>query len=73
MEQLDCNCQLSAGRGVGARERVLVSALKALEEGVGAVYGPGSQVSARLREVQSQVLEGGEWSLLKVRRGGVRG
>ena len=67
MAELDCDCQLSRNI-VGARERVLMSALRALEEGFDEMYGPGSTASERLREVQDEVLDGREWSLLKVRQ-----
>jgi hypothetical protein len=66
MAELNCDCQLSRDGVVGARERVLMSALTALVEGVGELYGPDSTVSERLREVQEEVLEGRQWSLLQV-------
>jgi hypothetical protein len=66
MAELDCDCQLSRDGVVGARERVLMSALTALVEGVGELYGAKSTVSERLREVQEEVLQGRQWSLLQV-------
>jgi hypothetical protein len=66
MAELDCDCQLSRDGVVGARERVLMSALSALVEGVGELYGPDSTASKRLREVQEEVLQGRQWSLLQV-------
>jgi hypothetical protein len=66
MAELDCDCQLSRNV-VGARERVLMSALRALEEGLDEMYGPGSKITERLRDVQAEVLDGREWSLLQVR------
>ncbi len=67
MAELDCDCQLSRDGVVGARERVLMSALTALVEGVGELYAPDSTVSERLREVKEEVLQGRQWSLLQVR------
>ena len=67
MAELECDCQLSRNV-VGARERVLMAALRALEEGFDEIYGPGSTALERLREVQEEVLDGREWSLLQVRR-----
>ena len=43
-----------------------MSALTALVEGVGELYGAESTVSERLREVQEEVLQGRQWSLLQV-------